>query len=832
VVRNSAASSVVFDNYDQAQEQRRESLCALGNGKFCTRGASFESQADGTHYPGTYVAGGYDIATLESEGGPFELEELVNMPNWLSLAFKIDGDDWFSIDKVELLKYSQRLNLREGILYRDLHFRDEHHRETKLAERRFVHMQYSHLCGIELTITPVNWSGTVTVRTAIDGRVCNGGNLIDPRIKATRHLRTLACSCNAETIFLKVTTIDSHLVVAQAARTQFWQSGEKLNVPRKDISEDGYVAQEAKLSLKQGNTLHIQKICSLYTSRDRGIYQPDMSALEAVQESALFNALLTAQVDAWLSLWQQFDLFIETTEDFSKLVPSLLLHLNSFHCLQTASLHTVDLDNGVPARGWTGEGYYGHVFWDDLFVFPFINLRMPNISAALLKYRYRRLGEARKIARAYGARGACFPWQSAGDGKERTPNYWWQPTSQRWIRDYTHLEIHVNGAIAYNVWQYYQVTGDNNFMYSYGSEILLEIARFFSTYAKYNPQRNRYEILGVIGPDEFHNGYPNFKEPGVNNNAYTNILAVWTLCRALELLRVLPADHREHIRRRLKISNSEIERWQDVSSKMFVPIMKNGIIEQFEGYEKLDEFPGRKNEQIDHDELVRILEENSGYLNQYKMSKQADVLMLGFLFSPSELGELIERLGYPRQSVALERLVDYYMPRTANDSTLSRVAHTWVLSRLGRLIHNKQLYYCSICQKDEDQVFYEALGSDYFDVASRGTTRTGIHMGAMAGTVDIVQRCYTGIVTRDEVLWLEPLLPQPLVRLSFHIHYRGQSLGFDIFQNKMRITAHHSSAKPIKIGYGKRIYEFNAGDNRVISLQSDLAASDIEREIA
>jgi beta-phosphoglucomutase family hydrolase len=807
--------TVAYDKYDPDHEQQRESLCSLGNGKFCTRGASADSHADDVHYPGTYVAGGYNSVELTLDDGPFENEELVNMPNWLCLTFKIDDGEWFSIDGCEILDYSQRLNLREGILYRDIHFRDQQGRETKLNERRFVHMKYSHLAGMEIAITSMNWSGNVTVRSAIDGTVTNGGDLIDPQFHATKHLKTLDRAADNNIIFLKTITSGSKLIVALAARTHIWQDGSEIETQRKDILEDDYVGQDLLLQLKQGQTVQVRKTCSLYTSRDRGIYEPELTAKEAVSDAPDFESLISCQVDAWKSLWRQYDLFIETTEEHSKLIPSLLLHLNSFHCLQTASTHTVDLDNGVPARGWSGEGYQGHVFWDDLFVFPFVNLRMPNISASLLKYRYRRLGEARKIAKAYGANGACFPWQSASDGKERTPSHWWMPATEKWIPDYTRLEIHVNGAIAYHVWQYYQVTADNAFMYSYGSEILLEIARFFASYAKFNPERNRYELHGVIGPDEFHSGYPNFEKPGVNNNAYTNIMAVWTLRRALELLEVLPADHRKHIRARLNITEAEINLWHDVSTKMFVPVMKNGVIAQFDGYEELEEFPGCPEGQIDPDELARLLIENSGYMNQYKICKQPDVLMLGFLFSPDELKELIESLGLPHVCSDLEPMADFYIPRTANGSTLSRVAHGWVLSRLDRMSSTKLLDY----RQQEGKVFYEALGSDYYDVAARGTTKSGIHMGAMAGTVDIVQRCYTGIVTRKDVLWLDPMLPKQLVRLSFRMHYRGQSLSLDIHQDQMKIQASYSSASPIKFGYRKKVYELNAGETKVIALR-------------
>ena len=846
---------VEYDNYDPAEEMKRESLCTLGNGKFFARGAMPWASADENHYPGTYVAGGYNSIRLEGNserfqgsGHEFEREELVNMPNFFCLDVNFiyespHGEEVSTIDSCEIVTFSQKLNLQEGILYREVKFRDKYKRETLLTERRFVHMLHSHLAGIELSIKPLNWDGRAEVRTALDGKITNNGDPIDPEFKNNKHLSTLECQVDGELMSLKVITSKTRLVVAEAARTEVIQGGKKIEVDRKSVVNEEYVAQDLFIHCHRNKTVTVQKTIGLCTSRDRGIYEPGDSAREYAQTAAPFDQLVEEHKKAWRSLWGQFDLFIETADDYSKLIPSLLIHLNSFHTLQTASMHTIDLDSGIPARGWTGEGYQGHIFWDELFVFPFINLRMPNITASLLKYRYRRLKEARHIARSYGARGACFPWQSASDGKERTPIYWWMPSDNKWIRDYTHLEIHVNVAIAYNVWQFYQVTDDLDFMYSYGSEIIIEIARFLATFSKFNKKTDRYEIRGVIGPDEFHNGYPDFKEPGIDNNAYTNIMASWVFCRVLELFKKLPSDHRDHIQRRLDVSQEEVELWGKMSKKMFVPVMPSGIIAQFEGYEKLKEFPGlAETGKINHSTMKKLLQENAGYLNDYKISKQADLLMLGYLFTQKELTSLIKNLGYPAKLASLEKIASYYLPRTSNESTLSRVALAWVLSRLSTKSATKILKiaadgYNSQTSEERSEslpthendvpaedtpggIFYAALGSDYYNVAARGTAKSGIHVGAMAGTVDIVQRCYTGLSTHDDALWLDPALPEELVNLRFTLHYRGQSLHFDFNHDSFKIYASHSSAKPIKIGLRDKLYVLKAGQERSFKMNA------------
>ncbi len=540
--------------------------------------------------------------------------------------------------------------------------------------------------------------------------------------------------------------------------------------------------------------------------------------------------LLDDQIEAWKHLWRQFDLALDTREQNNRIRPSLVLHLHCFHALQSASPHSSDIDAGIPARGLTGEGYQGHVFWDDLFIFPFLNFRMPQITQSLLKYRYRRLAEARKLARADGARGARFPWQSASSGNEETPIHFWDENKKIWRPEHTQMQLHVNAAIAFNLWQYYQVTEDLAFMHSYGAEIFFDIARFFASYAKYCHMKDRYEIHRTVGPDEYHSAYPGSSEDGINNNAYTNVMASWVLARALDLISILPSDLRQEIRERLNLSKKEIKLWNEISRKIFVPFMENGIISQFEGYEKLEEFPCYDNDGIDYEYLDKILEEQGGKLNQYKISKQADVLMLFYLFSAEELYEIFERLNYKFDSANIKANIEYYMPRTANNSTLSRVAHAWVLSRLNRKKSWKLLSSLSPsrnCKNGNGEVvslphswdvFLEALASDLFDIQG-GSTAEGVHLGAMAGTIDIIQRCYTGLESRKDVLIFNPQLPHPLTHLSFIIHYRNQSLAVDITQHTARVTAKHSSAKSIKIGFKHDIFELAAGESLFFKLR-------------
>ena len=266
------------------------------------------------------------------------------------------------------------------------------------------------------------------------------------------------------------------------------------------------------------------------------------------------------------------------------------MRLHTFHLLQTASPHVIDGDVGIPARDLHGEAYRGHIFWDELFIFPVINLRIPSITRALLKCRYHRLDESRLAAKAAGFDGAMFPWESDCDRREETQQVHLNPKSGRGLPDNSQQQWHVSAAIAYNIWQYYEATWDLEFMAYYGAEMLFEIARFWASATSYDDALDRYDIKGVMGPDEYHDGYPDSEEPGLNNNAYTNVMVACCLGLALDIIERLPPDRFDELSRSLFLSTDETARWREISRKLKVIFQEDGVISQFEGYEALKEF--------------------------------------------------------------------------------------------------------------------------------------------------------------------------------------------------------------------------------------------------
>jgi alpha,alpha-trehalase len=306
-------------------------------------------------------------------------------------------------------------------------------------------------------------------------------------------------------MLLKVRTRQSEIVIAQAARVRLFDDGRPRASARSVVEEPRCITQDLLVDVVAGRPVTVEKIVALYTSRDRAASECGLEARTAIERAGSFAELLGTHALAWHHLWGTFDMELEVDADpvipgNGGLATAALVRLHVFHSLQTASPHTKDLDVGVPARGLHGETYRGHVFWDEVFVFPFLNLRMPQITRALLLYRYRRLPEARVAARAAGYRGAMFPWQSGSNGREETDEQFYNPRSGRRMDDDSRLQRHVGAAVAYNVWQYYEVTGDLEFLVEYGAEMLLDTARFWASAATYDPVAARYEIHGMMGP--------------------------------------------------------------------------------------------------------------------------------------------------------------------------------------------------------------------------------------------------------------------------------------------------------------------------------------------
>jgi alpha,alpha-trehalase len=412
------AWTFTFEGYDPRSEKLREALCTVGNGYFATRGAAPESKAGTVHYPGTYAAGVYNRLDGDVSGATISNESLVNLPNWLPLTFRIDGSTWFDIDAVTLLSYRQTLDLHGAVLTREFRFRDDAGRTSAVTQHRFVAMHIPHVGALGTTIAAENWSGTIEIRSTLDANV---GNSLVQRYRdlAGDHLGSLhKRALSQDSVLLSVQTTQSHIPIAVAARTTVWRGTTPVAAQYRLVDGEFEIGHLITADLAAGQSVTVEKVVTLVTGRDVATSEPAVGAERRLHRQGRFAEILDSHRLTWAHLWERLSIEFNDHADELRILRLHLLHL--LHLLQTVSYNSADLDIGVPARGLHGEAYRGHIFWDELFIFPVLNLRLPAITRSLLRYRYRRLPEARRAARLAGYGGAMFPWQSGSDGREES----------------------------------------------------------------------------------------------------------------------------------------------------------------------------------------------------------------------------------------------------------------------------------------------------------------------------------------------------------------------------------------------------------------------------
>ncbi len=785
---------IVYDGFKPAQEGLREAICTLGNGYFGTRGAAPESTASRIHYPGTYIAGLFNKLATEISGRTVWNEDMVNCPNWLLLTFRVGKGDWVTPANSTILSYHQELDMYHGILSRKMRVRDRHGQETTIETQRIVHMTDPHNGAIRYVITPENYDNWIVVRSTLDGTVQNTG-VARYRQLNSRHLKPRSLGTFGKSgVYLAMKTNQSGIIIAEAARTRIYTEEKELRpVGRIQTKEKKRgISLEFGIFVNKKKKYQIEKTVSIYTStsKHRGIRDPLTAAINSVKALPRFAELLKTHKQAWESLWKKFDIQI-TGDEFSQRI----LRLHTFHLLQTASPHNTVIDAGLPARGLHGEAYRGHIFWDEMFVMPFYDLHAPEISKALLLYRYRRLPQARKYAQENGYQGAMFPWQSGSTGEEETQVIHLNPLSGKWGPDHSCLQRHVSFAIAYNTWQHWKTSGDLNFLSLYGAEILLSIAQFGSSLTKYNARDHHYHTEGIMGPDEFHERLPDAENAGFRDNAYTNILIVWTMLRAREALTLIPEQDRKRIIKKITLTEEELQRWDDISEKMNIFINPDGIISQFEGYLKLKElnWDAYRQKYDNIQRLDRILKAEGKSPNDYKVAKQADVLMIFYLFSLPEVKELFHRLGHHFSKEMLKKNYEYYLKRTSHGSTLSKVAHCYVSHMIGR-------------GEESWQWYLDVLKSDIYDIQG-GTTPEGIHCGVMGGSINIALKNLAGIDILPHRIKIYPHLPGIWEKIQLNFSCRDNLISLEISREQITITIRGHKYKPVNLSFeieGKR----------------------------
>lgn len=779
-----------YDGFDPMHEGHREVLTALGNGYLGFRSTHPERRDDGVHYPGTYIAGVFNRTRVDVEGYQAHEEHLVNLPSWLPFDVRFGNSPWWSEQQARHADEQRRLDLRRGVLSRLVSLRDSSG-DLDIVQRTFASMEDPHLVVMETTLTPRGWSGRLRVRAGVDAAIRNANT----GAPFTTHLTPPDFDVLDDGLLCEVDTTQSGVRIAVAVRTEVDGAVDVLAHQRHVGTSSA--SEEFDLLVTDGTSIRVVKLAALVTSKDPAIASARDGAMAVLRRNTEnFDTLLERHQAAWQRLWQLFEIRLHGQPD-----AQLMLNLHLFHLLQAISSHTGRVDAGVPARGLNGEGYRGHIFWDEMFVLPVLGQRLPEITRGLLDYRWHRLDAAREAARAAGWVGAQFPWQSGSDGREETPQQLYNQYSRRWMPDNSSRQRHVGLAVAFEAWQYFQETGDLPWLATRGADLMVEVGRYFASRASWDPEDERFHIDGVMGPDEYHDGYPEAPGEGLRDNAYTNILTAWLFARLADARELLDGHYWDDVADRLQITTSDLQRWDQLRRGLSVPFHEDRVISQFAGYDRLAEFDWAdyRHRYGNIGRLDLILESEGDATNRYKLSKQADVLMLLYLLGADGLLEQLSEMEYQITRDDLRRTLQYYSHRTSHGSTLSRVVHASV--------------WAGFDPAHSWDLFREALVADLDDTQG-GTTRHGVHLGAMAGTADIVVRSFAGLTLNGGDISFSPSLPDHLTGVSFTIQHRGHCLAVTVTHTQLVVRAAPSTADPVGVRIGAIRHEL-AGNSTI-----------------
>lgn len=748
------AWTLTYDAYDPENEKHIEALCAIGNGYMGSRAACEENHASPSHYPGTYIAGLYNRLTSRVSDRDIQNEDMVNVPDWTWISFKPEGGDWFDIDKAEVLDFKRELNLKTGVLNRILRVKQPDGKVSKVTSSRLASMKDQHLAAIRYTVTPENYTGTITLRSGLNGDIENRGveryNSLNQH-----HLKPLFEKNDRQAIILGVKTTQSGIFIVERAYHTVRRNDQVLDVTPAIERSPRQIHAEWIVDCDQGTEVSLEKMVAIVTNQDPDVMDPETVAVKTLVNSNNWDKAFLEHLQAWEKLWQHMDITVVSHDDAQR-----INRLHTYHLLCTASPLNQNIDAGLPARGLTGEAYRGHVFWDEIFAFPFYNVHFPEISRALLEYRYQRLDAAREYAEQNGYHGAMFPWQSGSDGREETQVVHLNPVSGEWGPDYSCLQRHVSLAIAYNTWNYIHVTGDTDFLYNGGAEMILSIADFWAGRCIMDPETKRYSIDEVMGPNEFHEKQPERDKGGLKDNAYTNVMTAWLLDKAIEMVDGLPDSTRRSLLQELDINQPQLERWRDITRALNVHV-RDGIIDQYDGFMELEEldWDHYREKYGNIGRMDRILKAEGKDPDAFQLSKQGDLLMLFFVLPFDVVQHLLKRLGISFTPDMLRKNYEYYLKRTTHGSTLSLGVHAHVASMLGDMDTSVDWYR-------------QALHADLGDIQG-GTTKEGIHVALMASTITLIMYAYAGVDLSQDFVRIHPALPADWEAIAFTFRFRG-----------------------------------------------------------
>jgi kojibiose phosphorylase len=728
----------------------REVQFAQGNGYLGIKGILESIPYDSSS--GVFISGLYDNVGSQ-------VDELVNLPNPVNFKFTIEGQ---KLDEVamDIVEHKRALNMKKGVLVRKTVFQDRKKRRYEYESLRLVSMNDKHLGAMQITLTALDDDCSVDVHTNIDTSISNAAILSEGRKK---HFRVCQLGQQDNAGYLVIETFAKKFTIV------YW-SGFYYQVNNKKIYAKDNVFQ---LKFKKGQQVTFTKIFYI----KHMAYQNNANVIKSSASKSFrkfftqsFSDILKAHTGMWQRIWKRADVVIGGTANLQQ-----NLRFNIYHMIICAPN-----DNGfssIGARTLSGEGYRGHIFWDsEIFMLPFYLFTFPEIAKNMLLYRYKRLDQARVLAKESGYKGAKFPWESALKGDEQTPA-WARDIDGRITRVHTHeFEHHITADIAYAVYKYFTATNDHDFMNKYGYEILFETARFWASRVSYNKSKDAYEIENIIGPDEFH--------VNVNNNYFTNMMAKWNILTACRLYAAVKSENPAALKvlfQKLNLKTGEISEWKKIASKIALKSRKDGFIEQFDGYLKLKNVRLTEYDENGIPVMPKIWRSKDVALSQ--LVKQADVLMLLYL-----LGDVFslntKKVNY-----------DYYIARTMHSSSLSAATHAAIAAEIGDM----QRAYT---------LFNLALRADISNIY--GNASEGIHAASLGGTWQAVVFGFAGVGVVKGKLSINPNLPNTWNYMQLSLSWQKALLHIKLNHGTVKIRISSSSKEKIDISVFGRRYKLSA----------------------
>jgi trehalose/maltose hydrolase-like predicted phosphorylase len=736
--------SLTYEGFDPWRERDIEALLTTGNGYLGTRGAVEEGIA--ASRPATFIAGVYDAPP-----GDDETPTLYVAPNWLNVRLSVEGEPLLLTEE-SILEHRRTLDMKRGLLHREWRHEDPAGRITRLTTLRFASLADRHLLCHRIEVMPENYSGVLSLEVHLDGTVATR-----PRASSTAASGS-EDRAQSDTLIV-ARTITTGISVALAEHDELCGSDGKIDVERAigEGTEGAHWSWRWKAAMGQPYTLG--RTVVIYTSRD--VADPTEAAAKHLHEVSAqgTDSLRARHVEAWARRWDTADIEVDGDDDLQ-----LALRFGLYHLMIAGNAD--DERVSIGARSLSGKAYRGHVFWDtDIFMLPFFVFTDPPTARAMLMYRYHTLPGARREAERHGHRGALYAWESAVTGAETAPREAKLPSGDTIPILSGQYEDHIAADVPYAVWQYWRATDDTDFFTQAGAEIMLECARFWASRAEADSE-DRYHIRRVIGPDEYHEI--------IDDNAYTNGMARWTLERGAETVDCLRRNASQRLTdlaEQINLSPNEPEEWSHIAARLvtgFDPATR--LFEQFEGYFALDhiDISSYRGRLIALDVLL-----GSQAISRSQVIKQPDVLML------------LHLLAHQFDSETLEANFRYYEPRTGHGSSLSPAIHALLAARLGDT----------------------ALAKHYLDESSRidlgdriGTAAGGIHAATYGGLWQAVIFGVAGMVVREDGLAFAPHLLPKWRRLRFSVLWRGRRLRVSLTPRRMEAMLQGKRGMRLQVG--------------------------------